>query len=262
MKTPIFVTAAALCATCGLASAQTAPRQSDKNSSGDGVHLRDVPGIGGLFRAPIPPVPVKPIPELELDLNQPAGTHLKSLKFAGEDVLQVEAVRQSLGEILRTVTNVMGVRAIIDPELQRKSFFSLTFRGKDFDDLLANMTRSLQVEMVKSPVGTYFFADASTSARTSPTFGFSTPIFPPALPSQNFKSFDIDPEFANPGLKSFGIPNWKLPDSIDPEFANPNSKSFGIPRWKMPNAPGAADKLVPPVGPGLHLLPIPPIRRP
>lgn len=158
MKTQILIALGAVAIFAGAANAQTVP------SNGDGVHLRNVPDIGPLFRVPIRPVPsgesslfgpdMPPRPKLN---SSPTSMKLSILKSPMGDVFQLEAVGQSRAAILKKITDIMGVRAVIDPALGKSFVITQVFRGLSWDELLAAM--NFGVEMVKSPAGTYFFAD-------------------------------------------------------------------------------------------------------
>lgn len=180
MKTQILIALGAVAVLAGVANAQTVP------GNGDGVHLKKAPDFGPLLRPPMKPAPqhnssdfqFKFIPNVgpssgapvtrlfpDLDGKQMAGTRLTVVKSPEGRLLQVESAERSIGDVLRTVTEVMGVQAIIDPKLQTRSLANLVFRGKDFDDLLDLMSRALNIEMVKSPEGTYFFASKPASSQ-------------------------------------------------------------------------------------------------
>ncbi len=151
MKLPLILTLAALCVASGVASAQ--PRFSD--GKGDGVRLRDIPDIGPLFRAPLPTAPrFQP----QRDANKVPFIRLRSVKTPRGELLEIASTNQSMGEILRKITAVMGVPAVVDSALDRRFYASIRFRGTDWDDLLANLSEALQVELVRSPAGIYLFA--------------------------------------------------------------------------------------------------------
>ena len=113
----------------------------------------------------------------------------------------------------------MGVRAVVDPRLSEKSFATLVFRGKDFDDLLTSITQALEVEMVKSPLGTYFFAAKPVSSSDGPVKFFQRP-------NGTWQRFERLPQDAPqlPVVPFTLEPGEDLPH-IDPDFIWP--KNFG-----------------------------------
>ncbi len=167
MKTQITIALAALAALAATANAQTIP------DNGDGVQLRDIPNLGELFRSPTNPY-VQPLfgpempPRPKLDSASPAHIKISVLPTLQGEVFQVEAVRQSRAAILKKITDVMGVRAVIDPQLENKITLTQAFRGLNWDDLLASVNYG--VEMVKSPAGTYFFADKPVASGGTVTY--------------------------------------------------------------------------------------------
>ncbi len=183
MKTTICLALGALCFTSGLASAQT----FSNGDAYDGVQLKDIPDFGPLFRArpqtgehrkfqldKIPGIgPLFRTPAQQPDEKRAKGTKLSVLQTPNGERLQVEAFQQSAGDILRKVTSVMGVRAVIDAKLNENSYPSLLFQGRDWDSLLVSLAVALKVEMVKSPAGTYFFASKIPS--DSPALFYQTP---------------------------------------------------------------------------------------
>ena len=164
MKTQLTLTLGVLCALSGIAHAQT------YYGSSKGVQLKDIPDIGPLFRArPFipsdnslfgPEMPLRP----KLDSTSFPRLTLSALPSPRGEVLQLEAVRQNRAAILKKITDVMGVRAVIDPRLEERIEITQVFRGLSWDDLLASVNYG--VEMVKSPAGTYFFADAPITPLT------------------------------------------------------------------------------------------------
>ena len=178
MKLQVTLFLGAACALTGAANAQTIdnkggqvkdvsrigpPFAMPSDNDKVGIGLRDIPKIGQLFRSPALQLPnetnlfgpqMPPIPTL--DSKQAAGTHIRVLQTEQGEVFQAEVVRQSMAEVLKKVTALMGVRAVIDPELEKQRLETKVFRGRNFDDLLSSLD-SL-VERVISPAGTYFFA--------------------------------------------------------------------------------------------------------
>lgn len=166
MKTPFLLALGAVAALAGVANAQIIP------NDGDGFQLRDIPDTNGLFRAPITPVPSEEQslfgPDMPPRPKIPAWDNVKLklsiLKSPKGDVFQLEVNGQSRAAIVKKITDVMGVRAIIDPQLEKKIEITQVFRGLSWDELLASVNYG--IEMVKSPSGTYFFADAPIAPLT------------------------------------------------------------------------------------------------
>ncbi len=212
MKPPILIALGAVAALTATANAQTVP------DNGDGVHLKLVPDFGPLLRSPITPSP-------PLDPSPPKGTRLKIVKSSGENTLQVEARQQSIGDVLQKIADVMGVKVVIDAQLQKETHASLFFRGKDFDDLLNLISHAMSIEMVKSPAGTYFFA-----AKPAPVKG---PALYYQMPNGTWKrSDDLSPggglriiPCPFDGAPFSGEPSEKLP-RIDPNFTWPMAKKL------------------------------------
>ena len=251
MKLQLTLLVGAACALASAVRAQTVNDQLTNSGSVDlggqarsdinqnqrsGVRLRDIPNIpniGELFRdksAPqrdenplfgpqFPPAP-------NLDQTRAAGTRIRALKAAQGEILQIEIVRQSLGEVLRKVTAVMGVRAVIDPNLDKERLVTRVVRGRSWDELLAALSQS--VEMVKSPAGTYFFA-VKPNLQDSVTFL--------QLPDGTYRRFDGLPSLrelpprppAQRGPFAFGP---SVNPELDPEFVRPKD---GLPMPPLPN---------------------------
>ncbi len=238
MKTPLFLALAALCAASSIAHAQTV------ENKGDGAQLRDIPNIGPLFRAPITPAApgnslfgLEMPPRPQLGANNQPRLRLSVLPSPQGEILQLEAVRQSRAAILRKITDVMGARAVIDPQLEKNWEITQVFRGLNWDELLSSMNYG--VEMVKSPAGTYFFADkpiAESAFRTPLDFDTQPPAF--ADPSAKLRE---DPRYdpfvipyggLNPNLKGWGVEPQPQPDWQKREFNG--HEFYYIP---MPTAP-------------------------
>lgn len=153
MKNSIAIALLGVAAIAGTAVAQTTAVPNGK------VPLREIPGIGSLFGTPSagplfgPEMPPRP----PLGSTNIARLKLSVLPSPQGEILQLEAVRQSRAAILKKITDVMGVRAVIDPQLERSVEITQTFRGLSWDELLNSVNYG--IEMVKSPAGTYFFAD-------------------------------------------------------------------------------------------------------
>ena len=183
MKTQTLIALGAITTFAGAADAQNVPHD------GDGVQLKKAPDFGPLLRAPAKPAPQRggdfqfkltpnrgslfgaPVtitPGKRLVLRQRKGTRLQIVKSPDGNTLQVEASQQSIGDVLQKIADVMGVRAIIDPQLRKETRASLFFRAKDFDELLNLMSSALNIETAKSPEGTYFFAANSASSQPMP----------------------------------------------------------------------------------------------
>ena len=199
------------------------------------MRLRDIPKIGELFRDPSAPVrPLLVLPPRDknslfgpqfppvptLDEAQEAGTRVRVLKVAGEEILQVEIVRQSVAQVLKQVTAVMGARAVIDPQLDAEQLTTRVLRGRSWDDMLRSFDPT--VEMVKSAENTYFFA-ARPYRRSSVSFRL--------LPDGTYQRYD---HFS----RSREIP---LPDGpfsvepradpgIDPHFSWPKNRGPLVPQ--------------------------------
>ena len=237
----------ALSAVAALAATANAQTSSD---NGDGVHLKPAPGFGPLLRPPITPSP-------QLDLSQPQGIRLKVLKSPDGEILQVEAGKQSIGDVLQKIADVMGVKVVIDPELQKETHASLFFRGKDFDDLLNSISQAMNIEMVKSPADTYFFAAKPARAK-GPTLYYQ-------MPDGTYKRSDnLSPGGGLRIIPRPFEPSEKLP-RIDPDFTWP--KNFGtiqpLPNWEKREFNGNPFYHIPlpipvPNSPdGIYILPMP-----
>lgn len=228
MKTQILIALGAVAALSGAANAQNVPNNGD-------VQLNSTPDIRSLFLGPITVTPgvdaslfgpdMPPSPKSG-DPNQ-ATLKLSVLKSTKGDVFQLEVARQSRAVILKKVTDVMGVRAVIDPALARTFEITQVFRGLSWDELLTSMNYG--IEMVKSPAGTYFFADKSTGLSFK---------FPSNYNSQSEELVDPreklskDPHFdpfvlpyggLNPKLKGWGVepkpqPHWQKREFNGHEF--------------------------------------------
>ena len=198
MKMQILIALGAVAARCRHGARTNCPERAFDVR----FNFETIPDIGKFFRSPILRFP-------QLDENQLAGTRLKVLKSPSGDTLQVESGQQSLGDVLRKITAIMGVRAVVDPKLNENSFASLVFRGKDFDDLLSSMTQALGVEMVKSPSGTYFFAAKTISSQPTPQKPRDLRNGPFLFgPSENTPN--PDPDFSPLNPKPFAPqPNWE-----------------------------------------------------
>ena len=165
MKLQLTLLVGAACTLTGVAHGQVA------NDQQPGVQLREVPGIGAVLRAGSAPprAPFQtprynptslfgsrlpPIPRL--DASQNAGTRVQVLKIEDAEILQVEIVRQSIADVLKEITLLMGARAVIDPQLGQEQLSARVVRARDWDELLHSFGEA--VEVVKSPEDTYFFA--------------------------------------------------------------------------------------------------------
>ena len=220
MKIQILIGLAAACAPSVVANAQTIPNQSY------GVQLRDIPGIGPLFRAPVTPVPfgnsslfgpgMPPRPKL------PAWNDIKLklsvLKTPKGDVFQLEANGQSRAAILKKITDVMGVRAVIDPQLEKKITITQVFRGLSWDDLLASVNYG--IEMVKSPSGTYFFADRPVGLAFNTPSNYSSQPDDLVDPTKNFRAGPRFDPFVYPygGLPAPDLKGWGVPPVPQPHW--------------------------------------------
>ncbi len=162
MKIQILIALGAVAALAGAANAQTA------DSKNGNVQLKDIPNIGESFRLsieighseqnPLFGSEMPPVPKRRFANND--KLKLSVLKSLKGDILQLEANEQSRAAILKKITDVMGVRAVIDPKLEKELTITQVFRGLSWDELLASF--NFGVEMVKSPSGTYFFGDKPT----------------------------------------------------------------------------------------------------
>ncbi len=170
MKTPILIALTALCLTASIAHAQTAANKSE------GVQLKDIPDIGPLFRSSPrtladqslfgPTMPPRP----RLPPTNSVSLKISVLPTPKGEVFQLEAAGQSRAAILKKITDVMGARAVIDPQLEKKFVITQVFRGLSWDDLLSSVNYG--VEMVKSPSGTYFFADKPFDLASAEPFNY------------------------------------------------------------------------------------------
>ena len=158
MKLPIFLTLAALCAASGIANAQENP---SVQSQSKGVEFEPPQWKGELpssldklplnvqltFDPKLPPYP-------RLNSAMAAGTKIRVLQTYRGPIIQAEVVRQSAGDVLRAATAMMGIRAVIDPELDKRRSAVEVVRVAQWEDLL----RFGGAEFWKSASGTYFFA--------------------------------------------------------------------------------------------------------
>ena len=236
MKNQILIALSAVSVLSGAANAQTVP------DNGDGVQLRDFLKVGPLFNFPITPAPsderslfgpdMPPSPKIP-----PASTRtakftklkLSVLKSSKGDIFQLEVADQSRAAILKKITDVMGVRAVIDPQLEKEWIITQVFRGLSWDDLLRSVNYG--VEMVKSPSGTYFFADKPIDSAT-----FKIPSDYSSQPGDFVdprEELRKDPRFdpfvypygglPAPGLKGWGVepapqPGWEKREFNGHEF--------------------------------------------
>ena len=200
MKIQILIALSAVAALSSAANAQT-------QNNGDGVQLRDIPELGKSFP--------------NLSGNRLEGTRLEMLNSN----LVVFIVRQDSGQALRQLAKVLGVKIVIDPEIKflPPKTRSLTFNKLDedvFGDVSRAIIRTENIEMVKSPLGTYFFA-----TKPAPPSGGSSMLF--QMPNgtwQRFERLPQDAPYQLPGVPFTLEPGENLPH-IDPDFVWP--KNFG-----------------------------------
>ena len=123
----------------------------------------------------------------------------------------------------------MGVRAVIDPALDKELLLTKVVRGRDFDELFAALSQS--VEAVKSPAGTHFFA-LKPASENSGVFLLQ--------PDGTYRRFDGSPGLrevpqrvpSRNGPFSFG-PSESAPH-LDPDFVYPKNGLLPppLPYWE------------------------------
>ena len=140
MKHQFTIVLAALSVWAGVADAQTTTKDAPPELK-QGLAPSE-------YERELPPLP-------KLDPKSRARTEIRILKTSRGEIFQVEAVQQSIGDILRAVTTMMGSRAIIDPKLDELRLSMVAFRASNWEKLLDNIAVA---ERWKSASGTYFFA--------------------------------------------------------------------------------------------------------
>ena len=219
MKIQILIALGGVAALAGAAHAQ------DVQDKSNAPQLGNIPDLGEFFRAPITRVNpyVNPLfgpempPRPQLERSNVARTKLSVLPSPRGEVFQLEAVNQNRAAILKKITDVMGVRAIIDPQLAKKIEITQVFRGLSWDELLASVNYG--VEMVKSPAGTYFFADAPIALLTlkvPSNYDSRNPDSP--SPEEQLRSgpfvYEINPSYQPPQPQ----PDWQKREFNGREF--------------------------------------------
>lgn len=214
MKLTLAIALGAACALSGTANAQKGEDYQPPQWKGElPIPLDRLPLSAQLQLDPkLPPYP-------RLNTAQAAGTQIRVLPTYRGPMFQVEVVRQSVADVLRAVAAPMGVKVVIDPELEKIRYPLAVFRALSYEELFDAAGSGL-VEKWKSASGTYFFA-----TKPAP----KNPVVFRKMPDGTWQRVDEaspppqTPESMRGGPFSYG-PGKDAPD-IDPEF-NPNSR-FG-----------------------------------
>ena len=161
MKTPIIIALFAVAASAATAGAQTQP-------NGEGRIIFDALPQSWLGEAPVPastlPLNLQTnfderLPALPaFDAERAAGVKLRVVPTSRGQMLQVEASDRSMKDVLQTVTDVWGLRAVIDPALEGQHLTSAVFRAPTPQDLL-DIICEFSVKQFKWDDGSLYFVD-------------------------------------------------------------------------------------------------------
>ena len=168
MKTPISIALFAVAALS--ATAATAPAQTPEQAPLKGEARFEIDALPQSWTgdAPIPvgTLPMKlqsnfdaKLPALpSVNQTQTAGVKLSVVPTYRGPMLQVEAADQSMKDVLQTVTDNWGIRAVIDPALSQQHFANAVFRAPTPQDLLDTICE-FSVKQFSWRDGSLYFVD-------------------------------------------------------------------------------------------------------
>lgn len=135
------------------------------------AHAQTVPSAP-LFKTPVPSA---------------NDIKIRGLGVQGLYGYQLEAQRQSLGDVLETIALAGDIKVMVDPALKNHHFLNLRMTSFSLEDLLIRVSQTdSKVEMWKSPSGTFFFSEKPATFVPQP---LRDPVTPKLLPDPEADPF-------------------------------------------------------------------------